>query len=264
MQPTVTILVPHFQTPRLTMLCLRLLRLSTSRRDYETIVIDNGSTDGSGDLLRNLQWIRLLRREPPPNERPALSHGLALNLGLEHARAPLVLTMHTDTMVLRTDWLDVLIATIERGGPGCASVGSWKMESHGWFRRLGKWFEMRWRNLRGRGKTTDIYIRSHCALYRRDAVLSTARRFVPSEGKSAGQELHDELQQRGLTCHFLPPQQLARYVRHLNHATMALNDHFGESDPYMPRTRKRAMRRIRSFFQSIRADHILADSSLDV
>src|SRR5262245_54779918 len=60
MTPELAILVPHFQTPALTSLCLRLLRQHTWPRDYETIVIDNGSQDGSGDMLRRMPWLRVL------------------------------------------------------------------------------------------------------------------------------------------------------------------------------------------------------------
>lgn len=263
MRPKVSILLPHFQTPKLTLLCLRLLRLKTRGQDYETIVIDNGSTDGSGEALRRIRWIRMLRREAPAGERPARSHGLALNLGVAHAEAPYVLTMHTDTMVLRPDWLDYLVSTLESHGPNCATVGSWKMESQGKLQRMGKWLEEACRQLRGRFQPQKRYIRSHCALYRKEAVLCRPGMFDPTDSRSAGEELHDAIEQAGLECHFLPPHVLCNYVRHLNHATMALNREFGKTDPYMPRTRARAIRRIEGFFQSIRADEILADHSLD-
>lgn len=263
MNPKVSILVPHFQTPKLTLLCLRLLRLKTRGPDYETIVIDNGSTDGSGEVLRSIRWIKLVRREIPQDERPARSHGQALNLGVEHSQAPYVLTIHTDTMVLRPDWLTFLVGVLEREGPRCGIVGSWKMESEKPLRRLGKWFEETVRRCRGRIPQSAKYIRSHCALYRRTAVLARERMFDPSADRSAGEELHEAVRDAGFATCFVAPAELSRYVRHLNHATMALNRQFGETDPYMPRTRRRAIRRIESFFASIRADRILADATLD-
>jgi glycosyltransferase involved in cell wall biosynthesis len=263
MKPKVSILIPHFQTPELTLLCLRLIRRHTHSPILETIVIDNGSTDGSGERLRHVRWARVIRRDPPAGERPARSHGLALNLGLEHASAPLVLTMHTDTMVLRPDWLEFLVGTMERVGPRCGAVGSWKMESTPWLRRIGKRCEHWLRRQLGRSVEGRKYIRSHCALYRRDAIDVWPAKFDPSDHRSAGEELHDGMERAGFICHFLTPEALSRHVRHLNHATMALNAEFGKSDPYMSRTRKRAIRRINEFFRSIAADRILADHSLD-
>lgn len=263
MIPSVSILVPHFQTPELTLLCLRLLRAKTRFRGYETIVVDNGSGDGSGSVLQQVRWIRLLRRETAPDERPARSHGLALNLGFQHARAPLILTIHTDTMVLREDWLDYLVDRIDRRGPHCGVVGAWKLEHSGRCRRSIKWLEEAWRAFRGRLPQTPPYIRSYCALYRRDAIRSRPEMFDPSDERSAGEELHRRIEQTGWTCDFVPPAELGRYVCHLNHATMALNRHFGRHDPYMPRTRARAIRRIEHFFATIGADRILADAALD-
>lgn len=261
--PKVSILLPHFQTLELTLLCLRLIRRKTAMLDYETIVIDNGSTDGSGAALAQLTWPRFVRRECSPGERPARSHGLALNLGVEQSRAPLVLIMHTDTMVIREDWLGLLVDALESGGPRCACVGSWKMEAHGRLHRLGKWFEQAWKRCTGRRLSQPRYVRSHCALYRKEAIQSYPRMFDPSEDRSAGEELFKAMNQNGWTYRFLAPEVLCRYVCHLNHATMALNTEFGRNDPYMPRTRARAMRRIREFFDTIRAEEILADTSLD-
>lgn len=263
MQPKVSILIPHFQTPTLTLLCLRLLRQKTRFDGYEVVVIDNGSTDGSGKLIENLRWVRLVRREVPANERPARSHGLALNFGIEQTEAPYVLIMHTDTMILRSDWLQYLVQTLERQGPDCGLVGSWKMESHGRLRRFGKWLEECARHWRGGKSRIRRYARSHCALYRRAAVRVRPNMFEPSEDRSAGEELHFAIEAAGMRCHFLPPHELGQFVRHLNHATMALNTEFGRCDPHMPRTRAKTIRRIQRFFRSIRAEELLVDRSLD-
>ncbi|QDU63665.1 N-glycosyltransferase [Planctomycetes bacterium Pan216] len=263
MRPTVSILVPHFQTLELTLLCLRLLRRKTRRNDYEVIVIDNGSQDGSGEELKKIEWVRLLRREVDPDERPALSHGLALNMGVRAAESSLILTIHTDTMILREDWLDFLLMQIAKGGSNCAMLGSWKMESPGPLLRAGKWLEESWRQLCGKKVRRGRYIRSHCALYRRHALTCRAQMFAPSEHASAGEELHEAIEGLGFSCRFLAPELLCRYVLHLNHATMALNKMFGEGDRHMPRTRAKAIQRIEKFFDSINAQEILTDESLN-
>lgn len=254
--PEVSILVPHFQTPDLTRLCLHLLRQSTGP-ECETLVIDNGSRDESREILSRLPGIRLLRRDVGVNEWPARSHGLALNFGVRHARADLVIVMHTDTMVLRPDWVAFLRDRLEQGGPHCGAVGSWKMEHRAGWQRLGKWLERWWR-----GKVqppAGHYIRSHCALFRRRAIECRPAMFEPTLGHGAGEELHEAMQAVGQRCKFVPPSLLERYVRHLNHATMALNRQLGQEDRYMPRTRRRALRRIERFFQSIGAEQILAE-----
>lgn len=263
MVPKVSILVPHFQTPQLTLLCLRLLRLKTRGCDYETIVIDNGSSDGSGDLLKRIRWIKLLRREIGPDEWPSQSHGLALNLGVEHSQAPYIVTIHTDTMVRRSDWLLHMIKTIESAGPDCGITGSWKLETPSRLQQFGKWFEDIVRQMKGRQTGVKRYARTYCAMYRRDVLDKRPEMFLPSDGRSAGEELFFAAMRAGVQCRFLPAHELNRYVAHLNHATMALNQEFGAQDRYMPRTRARAIRRIREFFDAIRADEILANHSLD-
>lgn len=249
MRPLVSILVPHFQTRDLSRLCLRLLAERTPRRDVETIVIDNGSRDGSGVDLGQFPGVRVIRREIPPAERPALSHGLALNLGVDHANAPFILTMHTDTMVLRSDWLDFLLASMNGEGPTIGAVGSWKLEQGGAlsqaFRSIRRGADALFRR-----PEPKRYLRSHCALFRREAIETRPDRFAPSaEAFSAGEELCQGLAAAGFVAKFLPPGQLAEYIAHLNHATMALNPHFGEGNPNMSRTRARALRRIRRFLE---------------
>lgn len=261
---SVSILIPHYQTLDLTKLCLRLLRRETRfSGQYEVIVIDNGSTDGSGDVLREMRWLRVLRRETPVDERPAQSHGRALNYAIPHARHSRILIMHTDTMVLRGDWLDYLLDVMDDHGPECSIVGSWKMESPTPLQNIGKGIEEWVRRMMRRPIRKPRYIRSHCALYRRDALEVWPSLFEPSETQSAGEQLHDAIIASGRTCHFLSPIELNRYVLHLNHATMALNSQFGANDPYMPRTRARAIARIRHFFDQIGADELLIDESFD-
>jgi hypothetical protein len=156
-----------------------------------------------------------------------------------------------------------LVKTIESGGPNCGMTGSWKLETQSRLQQFGKWLEDIVRQMKGRRVNLKRYPRTYCAMYRREVLKLRPGMFLPSDGRSAGEELFFEAQNAGVGCRFLPASDLNRYVVHLNHATMALNQHFGAEDRYMPRTRARAIRRIRDFFDSIRADEILANHSLD-
>jgi cellulose synthase/poly-beta-1,6-N-acetylglucosamine synthase-like glycosyltransferase len=252
MGPTVSILIAHYQTPELTDLCLSLLRQKTRPRRYEVLAVDNGSDDGSIGRLARHRWVRWSRREPIAGELPCQAHGRAMNQAMEQAQSDLLVLIHTDTMILRGDWLEFLLANLEEAGPDCGVVGSWKMESQPAWKRVLKGGEDVVRRWLGRSTGRRSYVRTHCAMYRRSAVAAHPERFEPSPDRSVGEELHHSIVASGLGVRFLTPERLGRFVHHLNHATMALNPMMGAEDRYMARTRARAIRRIEKFMAEAR------------
>lgn len=81
-------------------------------REYEVIYVDDGSTDGSWEVLRRLAAadarVRLIRLRKSFGQTPALAAGLA------HARHPILVTLDAD---LQNDPADVpaLVAKLEEG-----------------------------------------------------------------------------------------------------------------------------------------------------
>jgi GT2 family glycosyltransferase len=76
--------------------------------DYEAIVVDNGSTDQSLDLLRQgYDWVDVI----------ALPHNLGYaggcNVGLENAQGEILVILNNDTEV-EPDWLSELLAALDR------------------------------------------------------------------------------------------------------------------------------------------------------
>lgn len=231
-QPLVTILVPNYKTLTLTQLCLRLLRHYTTAGLAKIVVIDNDSQDESTAWLRTLNWIQLIERKAIPGESPPMAHSRALDLGLDAVTTPFVLSIHTDTLVKHKKWLDYLLAEIAKR-PTIAGVGSWKLESKPWWRRLLKQTERQLQRivfsligkqqhlLEGIGKNY-YYLRSHCALYRTDVLRHLNVHFADGD-MVAGKYLHKKIIEAGYEMIFLPSEDLVPYLEHINHATMVLN-----------------------------------------
>jgi len=93
--PRLSILVVSFSTRDLLGRCLESIQRFPPPAPFETIVIDNASTDGSADLVASrFPGIRLIR-----NDRN-LGYGAAHNRGLQAAGGEVVLFLNSDTELL--------------------------------------------------------------------------------------------------------------------------------------------------------------------
>jgi GT2 family glycosyltransferase len=267
-QKKVTILVPNYKTPEITKICLRLLRKHSDFSSAHVIVVDNDSGDASLEYLRKIPWIELIERSAEPGDTPALSHARALDLALARVSTPFVLSIHTDTFVRRSDWLDVLLEPFAKDEK-LAGVGSWKLESKTWLQRLGRQLEgaVKVAQYRLTGRRTYRaerfddslhYLRSHCAMYRTDVIRSLGTGFSDGD-EVAGSVMHRKMVAAGYRMLFLESEQLGRYVDHVNHATMILNPELGSSDRMIRSGKKRVGVKLRG----IDADAILANDALD-
>jgi len=263
-KPLVSILIPNYKTPELTKLCLRLLRKYTDPQLAKIIVIDNDSQDESLSYLKKLAWIHLIERPRLPDEPPVMAHARALDLGLTQVDTPYVLSIHTDTLVKHPQWLPFLIASIEKD-PSIAGVGSWKLESKPWYKRLLKYCERylqkKHQQLMSKPKPAVAYhyLRSHCALYQMDLINQYQLRFADSE-QVAGKVLHKKLIELNYKMIFLPSEILGQYLDHINHATTLLNPEFKDS---IRRNRSKELNRLRQRLYNLGSQDILMDHQLD-
>ena len=268
-QAEVTLIIPNFRTPEITRLCLRLLYRHTDRSRIHVLAVDNDSGEGEASLqyLRSLKWIELIERKAVPGESPGASHAAALDMALEKTTTPYVMSIHTDTFVLRDDWLDFLLEQISHD-ENIAGVGSWKLEVKPWYKLWLKKLEYVLQRLiypiigkelitEGKGKHF-YYLRSHLALYRTDLLKKYKLSFGAGE-ETAGKMLHKALLDHGHEMKFIPSAQLIRYAVHLNHATMILNPELGSRE----KTVRKGARKIRAMLRRMQADEILQDDSLD-
>jgi len=93
-----------------TLRCLESLARQTDR-DFETVVVDNGSSDGSVDAVRRaFPEVRVLET----GENLGFAEGS--NRGIEATSSPWVATLNNDTVV-DPRWLEELRRAAEAGGP---------------------------------------------------------------------------------------------------------------------------------------------------
>jgi len=263
----VTILVPNYKTPEITKICLRLLRKYTNHDLADVVVIDNNSQDESIVYLRELKWITLIERDCIEGESGVQAHSRALDLALKGVKTPYVLSIHTDTFVKSSDWLEILLQQFDNDN--VAGVGSWKLESKNALRRAGIKFEQSWKFLLhklfgykrynpNRLDTKSRYLRSHCAMYKMDVINTIGTSF--SDGDStAGKIMHQKMNDAGFTMKFLRSEFLGQYVDHLNHATSILN-------PELRRNAKKSVvdqQKIQRKLRGINAMAILESNDLD-
>jgi GT2 family glycosyltransferase len=152
--------------------CLESLKEQTFR-DFEVVLVDNGSTDGSVPFLKSrYPWVRLV--ELPENAGFATGN----NVGLRHAAGEYIVTLNNDTEADRA-WLATLVGVAD-ANPRAGMVGSRICSfddpdlidslglavcgdgmSRGRF-RLRRWSEL------SMGEVEEILVPSACvALYRR-------------------------------------------------------------------------------------------------
>jgi GT2 family glycosyltransferase len=102
--PAVSIVIVNWNGKRYLARCLSSL-LSQTYRDFEIIVVDNGSGDGSVELIRGqFPMVRLIQNSS--------NQGFAgpNNQGIEIARGRFIITLNNDTE-LPSHWLETLVST---------------------------------------------------------------------------------------------------------------------------------------------------------
>ena len=176
--PRVSILVVNWNGRAHLETCLDSLQ-SQLFRDFEVVLVDNGSTDGSLDLLRGrYPWVRLL----PLSENTGFATGN--NRGLQHARGEYLVALNNDTQA-EPDWLEALVRVAD-AHPAAGMVGSRICSfddhdlidsvGHGVCRDAmsrGRFRNRRWSDL-GLQPVEEILFPSACvALYRRQMLEET-------------------------------------------------------------------------------------------
>ena len=116
LRPDISVLIVSWNTRPLTETCLASLPGSvTPGTTYETVVIDNNSTDGSAELLRSRDDIDLVENDEN------LGYAAAVNQAFARARGRLILLLNSD-IEFKPGSLGALVRFLEEH-PDAAGVG---------------------------------------------------------------------------------------------------------------------------------------------
>lgn len=112
-----SVLIPTYNALASLKRCLAALQ-EQSCPDFEVIVVDDGSSDGTADYLAGLTWPRLNAVHLPENA----GRSMARNRATEQAQAPLLIFLDSD-MVVTPDFVAAHLAFHRQWGPGWIGQG---------------------------------------------------------------------------------------------------------------------------------------------
>jgi GT2 family glycosyltransferase len=236
MAADVSIVIPHYRTPEHLAVAIRCIRRFTAR-PHELIVVDNGTEERLLAPFAADPGLVLVRREQRPIARRAmemLAHAEALDAGIARASGRVLVLMHSDSYVIREDWLDHLLSRLE-AAPGLAIVGpeTHKLYPPGFFERL---------RARFRRPPHPRVIRPLYAAYRAEIFRDRKFAFFGDVGWLSVPYL-----ETGRAA-IIPREEAARFVFHLGGTTRIANlpDH-------RPTARRRKERRFQAFLRTLPA-----------
>lgn len=105
MQPKVSIILLTWNGLKYTKQCVESLMHKTKAENYEIIVVDNGSADGTIDYVESLKSVTLLKN------RMNLGFTRGNNLGIAATKNTDVVLLNNDMIITQDNWLDCLQRT---------------------------------------------------------------------------------------------------------------------------------------------------------
>jgi len=121
-EPPVSIIIVNWNGKESLMTCLSSLRKKTAYSNYRVIIVDNGSTDGSSEYIREeFPWIDLIVLNKNYGFSIGNNRGIAFALRKYDPR--FVLLLNNDIEIIQENWLSKIVEITEKndriGIAGC-------------------------------------------------------------------------------------------------------------------------------------------------
>ncbi len=123
--PLISIIIPNWNGKHFLAECIDSLKEQTFR-DFETILVDNGSTDGSAEFVeeRYGKFVRIIRN------KKNLGFTGGNNVGIGAARGEYIVLLNNDTWAPPT-WLNELVKATPLSPP----IGMWASKVYSYYKR---------------------------------------------------------------------------------------------------------------------------------
>lgn len=131
--PMVSIIIPTRNARHLVEVCIKSIRDRTRYRNYEIILVDNGSDDPAALAyfaeINQIDNIRVIRDEQP------FCYSAINNRAAEQAHGDVLVFLNNDIEVINPEWLDELVSHACR--PGVGAVGARLIYPNGTIQHAG-------------------------------------------------------------------------------------------------------------------------------
>jgi len=224
-----SVVLVNYKTPKMTEVCLKLLQQALVQFSADVWVVDNDSADASTELLRKLDWIKLIERKPSKEETGYEAHGLALDLALRQIETEHVFIMHTDTMIYDGEVFRMMLELCSSDA-SVAAVGCVDQVNRGVLRScwriLMRFIKYHVRHVkRALGLKSkppkayiEHYLRSFFALWNVQSMKRQGLTFS-LEGKTPGYAAQDKFEALGYRVKNLPARMIFQYLDHVQGGT---------------------------------------------
>ncbi len=199
--PLISVVVPAYNAASTLDACLQALQAQSTPKEVEVIVVDDGSTDDTAQVVQQYPGVRLLHQE---HAGPAA----ARNRGIQEARGGVVLFTDADCRPL-PGWIDQLSRPI-LSGEAVGAKGTYCTDQRAPVARfVQQEYEEKYNHMR-RAPQID-FVDTYSAGYRRDVLIGCGA-FDPTFPNASveDQELSFRLTEQGYRLVFVP----AAVVRH--------------------------------------------------
>lgn len=172
----VSVIIPNYNGKKYLRDCLDAMECQ-SFRDFEVLLIDNGSDDGSGDLIRKeYPWVRLI------SLRENTGFCGAVNQGIRNSASPFVILLNNDTVADKNFIKELLKAIEDKPQAFSCQAKLLKMKEQDKMDDGGNYYcALGWAFAQGKGRPERDYSREKkifaacggAAIYRREILDRT-------------------------------------------------------------------------------------------
>ena len=172
----VSVIIPNYNGKKYLRDCLDAMECQ-SFRDFEVLLIDNGSDDGSGDLIRKeYPWVRLI------SLRENTGFCGAVNQGIRNSASPFVILLNNDTVADKNFIKELLKAIEDKSQAFFCQAKLLKMKEQDKMDDGGNYYcALGWAFAQGKGRPERDYSREKkifaacggAAIYRREILDRT-------------------------------------------------------------------------------------------